>query len=252
MSRARPARRRRLSTAARLRPFWVLIALAVALGGGAVAYAVAWPGFYPSAVRVSGNHAVGADEIVASAGVLGHVNVWLQNTAAMQKRIEALPDILTARVHRIPPAVVAIDVVERTPFARVRSGTATATIDNDLRVLSPGTPAPALPEFAVSPGLSLVPGSFLTDPHVRRLHAVYTALDAAHVAVLRLGFDRFGGVIATLPDGVAVLLGEQEPLASTVGLIAPILAQGARQPRAIKALDLRAPNTPVIVYRSAQ
>jgi len=53
--------------------------------------------------------------------------------------------------------------------------------------------------------------------------------------------------VAGTPRGVQLLLGDDEDLARKIALIGPILSQTAG--RRIAAIDLRAPGTPVVVYR---
>jgi hypothetical protein len=46
-----------------------------------------------------------------------------------------------------------------------------------------------------------------------------------------------------------VLLGDDEDIEKKIALIDPILAQTAKAGRHVATLDLRAPNTPVVVYK---
>jgi len=75
----------------------------------------------------------------------------------------------------------------------------------------------------------------------------YERLTDAHVVVVTLGYDRFGDLTAGTPRGVQLLLGDDEDLTRKIALIGPILSQTAG--RRIAAIDLRAPGTPVVVYR---
>jgi hypothetical protein len=73
---------------------------------------------------------------------------------------------------------------------------------------------------------------------------------SAHAVVpSELAFDRFGGVVATLPDGVRLLLGSESDLNRKLTLAKAIRAQVVTQVRPVAAIDLRAPATPVLVYR---
>jgi hypothetical protein len=71
---------------------------------------------------------------------------------------------------------------------------------------------------------------------------------AAHVAPVALRSDRFGGLVATMRDGVQVLFGNGADLARKLALVEPILAQVVHGSRRVTAIDLRAPDTPVVVY----
>ena len=248
----RKQRRRKASPVARVRPFWLLIAVLAAVAAGAGYWAATWPGFFPGHVAVSGNRAVPAEEIAARAGIRAHENIWLQNTRAAAARVEQIPYIAAARVHRSLPANVRIDVTERVPFAVLRYGPHAVVVDRDLRVLQTGEGAEALPAFAIAGDALPVPAVYIKDPNARRLRDDYGVLADAHVAAARLSFDRFGDLIVTMRGGVRLLLGDDADLQQKATLVGPILSQVAAQGRKIAAVDLRAPKTPVVVYKHNQ
>jgi cell division protein FtsQ len=240
-------RRRKASAAARLRPFWLPIAIAVLLCSAAIGFALSWSGFNPSHVEVSGNRVVATADILARARIARNVNMWLQNTGAMRRRIETIPYVLSARVLRLPPSTIAISVRERRPFAVVLNGEQSALADRDLRVLALGDD-PALPRFVLPDGTPLLPGDFLHG-RAQRLRFDYDAMIAAHVVPLQLQYDRFGGLVATVRGGVRLLFGDEIDLSAKLPLVDPILAQVVRKQRHVAAVDLRAPRTPVIEFK---
>ena len=110
-------KRRRTTPVQRLRPFWFLIAMVLALlVAGGYLFSLSH-NFYPHTIDVSGNRVVSKDAIMGAAQIELNRNIWLQNTAAMTKRIEAIPFIDTAVIHRQLPGAISIDVTERMPFA---------------------------------------------------------------------------------------------------------------------------------------
>ena len=242
-------RRTKTSAAVRLRPYRVLIVLGLLAVAGAIAFVVTWPGFAPKNVTVSGNRLIPAAEIVARARVSSHVNLWLQDPAAMERRVETIPYVAVAAVRRIPPSTVAIWVQERTPFAVVVFGTQASFVDRDLRVLGPAPAGSELPVFSLPKIAAPDAGTFLTDEDERALFDDYAALVAAHVFPRGLSYDRFGGLVATLPQGVMVFFGESTDLEKKFALVNPILAQAQRGGRRLATIDVRAPNTPVVTYR---
>lgn len=228
----------------------MLFVLALCLLAGGAAFLVAWPGFAPRNVVVAGNRVVSTADILQRAAVSPHVNMWLQDTHAIASRVESIAYVDTARVRRIPPATVAIDVTERAPFALLGSGATIVVVDRSLRVLAQDAPVqtPDLPVFLVRPGLALTPGTFVTDASAAQLRDAYLAMLNAHVIATELRFDRYGGLIAVMRDGVEVMLGDGE-LDKKLPLVDPILAQITAKQRRVAAIDLRAPGTPVLVYR---
>ena len=237
-----------MSVAARMRPFWLPIALAVLIVSAAAGFSLTWSGFGARNVVVTGNRIVSRDEILAHARVATNVNMWLQNTAAMAGRVEAIPYVESAAVFRLPPATMIVHVRERKPFAVVDAGGDAVLVDRNMRVLAPSTGDPPLPRF-VLPQQPLAPGEFLHGAKALALRDDYDALIAAHVVALQLEYDRYDGLVATVRGGVRLLLGSDADLSEKLPLVDPILSQVVRKQRRVAAVDLRAPRTPVIVFK---
>ncbi len=230
-----------------LRPFWFVGAALLVAAVVAGYFAASWPGFDARRVRVTGNTVVPAREIVAAAAIDSRSNIWLQSSGAMERRIDRIPYILSAAVHRRPPAQVTIVVRERHPFAVVRSGVQSALVDPHLRVLVGGE-APQLPVFVIRPGIALVPGRFLRESSAAALRGVFLALRAHGIDAEELS-DTDGDVSAVLPGGIDVLLGDELTAARATPLIEPILTRFALLGRFVQTLDLRSPTTPVVTER---
>lgn len=243
----RPKRRRR-SAGARIRPFWILITFTIALVAVGAGFAVTWPGFTPKSIRVSGNHHVPSSEILAKAAIAPRTSMWFQNTGAMAKRIASIPDVESVKVHRIPPATIRINVTERVPYAELRSGANQAVADRAMRVLSYDVEQ-RLPVFVLRPGLELTPGTFVTSSDALSLRDAYSALLERGFVPVELELDRYDGLEVALQTGPRLLLGNRSDLAKKLALANAILAQVVHGERRVAAIDVRAPATPVIVYR---
>lgn len=243
----KPVGRRKRSTAARLRSFWIVLVLLVVAAAFGGYFLAAWPGFQPKRVAVAGNHRVPAHVIALRAAIDRRANLWLQNIGAAAQRVATIPDIGTVTIERALPANVTIVVNERVPYARVRGKYTAVTVDHALRVLQSDPAESALPTFITDVRLPDA-GRFIRDERVSALRSDYDRLSAAHVAIASVRYDRFGDLIATTARGVQLLLGDDQDLTRKIALIGPILSQTGGRP--IAAIDLRAPATPVIVYRS--
>lgn len=226
-------------------PIGLLCVLTIA----GLAVAATWTAFDPKEIAVSGNHRVTRHEILARAAIPLHVTIWLQNTGAIERRIEAIPYIARAFVHRALPASIRIAVVERAPFAVVESGDDAAIVDHALRVLEPAIGSEALPVFVIEPGANLAPGAYLRAREALQLRDAYDAVAGKNILPATLALDRFGGLVATMPGGVKLLLGGSNDLDRKLTLADAILAQVVRGQRRVAAIDLRAPAAPVLVYR---
>jgi cell division septal protein FtsQ len=214
-----------------------------------LAVAATWTAFDPKEISINGNHRVTRREILARAAIPPHVTIWLQNTGAIERRIEAIPYIARASVHRGLPASIRIAVVERAPFAIVESGDDAAVVDHALRVLEPATGGEALPVFEMEPTANLMPGAYVRARAALELRDAYDAVAAKGLLPTTLALDQFGGLVATMPGGVKLLLGGSNDLDRKLTLAGAILAQIVRGQRRVAAIDLRAPAAPVLVYR---
>lgn len=250
MSASHKPSRRKPSATARLRRFWFVFALVFVAIGVGVYFAAMWPVLYPHRIAVSGNRVVTAEQILAAAAIDPQRNLWLQNPRAVTTRVEAIPYVDGAWLHRRLPADATIVVTERVPLAFVRADGEAMIIDRTLRVLSVEAAPPSLPRIETHLVSSLDPGSTVASPAVRALVVDLLALRRAGVDVRAIGFDRYGGLVATRADGVQILLGDDDDLPGKLTLLGPIEKQTAGG-RPLRAIDLRTPATPVIVYRTS-
>lgn len=241
--------RRRRPKAAALKPFWFVGSAVLLVAVVAGYFIVSWPGFRVHAVRVTGNQIVPTAQILAQARIDRRRNIWLQSTGAMARRIELIPYVLTAHVHRGFPADVTIAIVERRPFAVVESAGEEALVDDQMRVLDDDTSGDGtLPTIELSPAVPLAPGRFLTQPSALAMRAALLSLRAHGVNAERIDDDA-GDVTAVLSGGVRVLLGDEANAGAAIPLIAPIMTRFTLLGRYVGTLDLRSPSTPVVDER---
>lgn len=247
MSRKRPTGRRRRSPAGRLVRFWIAFAAIFIVAIVCAYLAATWSGFDPRSIAVSGNVVVAKQTILRAAAIPTDRDVWLQNVRVARARVEQIPYVDRAWIHRSPPANVRIVVTERVPAAVVRSGGVSGLVDDELRVLAIDPAASGLPELVPARSVALHAGAFLKDQQIVALRDDLAALEAAHIPVTRLSFDTYGQLSARLKDGVSILFGDAD-FAKKLPLVQPILTQLAHK-RPFRAIDLRAIDAPVVVYK---
>lgn len=241
-------RRRKRSLATRLRVFWVFIVVFIGLAVYGGYLLVTLPALRVRSVEVTvAGLAVSEHDVLRAAAIDRGANLWLLDTAGMAKRIEAIPYVDRATVRRTLPAQLTIAVTEREPAACVRSGARVVTIDGERRVLQAGCARASALQIALGEASLGAPGTTATPPALAALLADGRALRDANIAVRSIGLDRFGGLVATDAHGVALLFGSDADVAQKAKLVAPILA-AARPQRPIRAVDLRAPATPIIEF----
>jgi hypothetical protein len=249
--RAKALRRRtKPSLAVRVRTFWLIAIFALS---AFVALALALINAPQLRVRsidavVPAGSPVTKSAVVAAAHIDPDANLWLLNTGAIRKRLEAIPYVATASVHRaqFPRPAVALEITLRSPNGCVHSAGGTVTIDAAARVLQTGCAAPLLPLVDVGAGPAVAPGAILSAPDIERLLADAEAI-GDHIPVRIVRRDRFGGLEAIDSRGVLLKFGSDADLAAKVALVEPIRA-GAAHGRPLRTIDLRAPNTPVVEF----
>lgn len=246
-------RRSKRPLATHLKTYWLLgLFVVIAVSWGAWSFAQASL-FRMKSLDVSGLVRVTRSEVLARAAIDPRANVWLIDRAAVEQRIEAIPYVASAWMHRRLPADVRIVVTERVPASCLRDGERrTFTIDETLRVLERGCAMALLPLYVVHASLPVVPGTFLHDPELLRLQSDARALAAAGKHYRAFTDDAYGRLVATMGDGIAVRFGSDDDLVREQSLIAPILAGLGPRAAAIASLDLRAPTTPVVQFRQGQ
>ena len=219
------------------------------------------PRFEVQVGQMSGLVHESQDEVLAAAALAPKQNAWLIDRRAVERRVESLPWVSRASVTVSWPNVVSIDVVERSPVARVElvaadlAGTppAFAVIDEACQVLAvttdPGEWA-SLPALVVSPPLdgSAQPGQRLDAGGVPQ------ALDALHelrglgLAVSAVSVAPATGIGATADRNLRVLFGDDDDLARKVSLFLAIAAK-ISTPERIAYVDVRSIRAPTVLYR---
>jgi hypothetical protein len=245
------ARRRRPSLAARIKPFWIFAIVLVAAIGWGGAWLAQSPWFRVARVGIDVPLAspVTRDQVRRAAAVAPDANVWLLNPLAMTKRIEAIPYVDRATVHRgqFPQPFVEVAVTVRRPSACVRAGEREVTIDATSRVLQSGCAGPSAARIDAGRASVPAPGGTIADAEITRMLGDAKTLADANLTVRSLGRDRWGGLEAVDVTGVTLRFGDDADLKKKAALVEPVRA-GLRG-RSIRAIDLRAPGTPTAEYR---
>jgi len=245
-------RRRKPSLAARVRPFWILVLVLLVL----IAWGGVWlaqsPWFRVTRIGIDVPLAspVTGEQVRAAAAIAPDSNVWLLNSGAIRKQIEAIPYVDRASVHRgqFPQPFVELSITVRRPTACVRAGLREVTIDAVARVLQPGCAAPTVARIDAGAATVPSPGGTIADSDVGRLLADARTLADASLAVRSLGRDRFGGLEAVDVTGVVLKFGDDADLAKKAALVEPVRT-GVGTKRPIRAIDLRSPGTPTVEFR---
>jgi hypothetical protein len=243
-------RRSKPSLAGRVRTFWVVAAFALC---AVLALGVAFVNAPQLRVRsvdasVPPGGPVTKSAAIAAARIDPDANLWLLDAGAIRRRLEAIPYVATAAVRRaqFPQPAVSLEITLRQPTGCVSSSSGTVTIDATARVLQSGCALAALPLIDIGSGPAVTPGALLTAPDIDRLLADARAI-GDHIPVRIVRRDRFGGLEAVDGHGVILKFGSDTDLLDKLALVEPI-RRSAGQGRPLRAIDLRAPATPIVEF----
>ncbi len=244
-------RRRRTgaSLAVRVRAFWVIaILIGLAVAGLATAFIEAPQLRVRTVSAAVPSGPVQRTAVLAAAAVPADANLWLLDTHAMRRRIAAIPYVDDVRIHRrqFPVPSIAFEVTVRRPTGCVRAGGSVVTIDATERVLQTGCAARDLPMVDAGHANAVAPGETLQAADVNHLIDDAKAI-GERVAVRIVRRDRWSGIEAVDTDGVTLRFGSDDDLAAKLALVEPIRRSVANA-RKLTAIDLRAPDTPVVEF----
>jgi hypothetical protein len=246
---SRVRRRTKTSIAGRVRIFWVIALLSACV---VAALGVAFANAPQLRIRsidanVPAGGPVTKSAVIAAAHIDPDANLWLLNTGAIRARLEAIPYVASAAVHRaqFPHPAVVLDVTLRAATGCVTTSNGTMTIDTTARVLQTGCVSAALPQVDIGIGPAVAPGAILTAPDIDRLLADARAI-GEHIPVRTVRRDRFGGLEAVDSRGVILKFGSDADLPAKLALVEPIRRSAGGRP--LRVIDLRTPTTPVVEF----
>lgn len=208
------------------------------------------PYFEVRQVRVSGADYLLEREVLLIAGVPAKSNVFLVPTKEIESRLLATPRIRKARVHRIIPDTLRIDVEERTTVAYLPYGGYFIDIDEYgcAVAVSEAITDPDVPLL-----IGVVPTYVAVGERVRpeasiRLGAQVGAALLRHKIpnLSEVDVTSLQDVVVRTSDGIRVLVGSVDGIEERVRLLDSILASVREQGVPVDYIDVRVDAKPVI------
>jgi len=185
-------------------------------------------------VKVTGLHVLTSDQVIAAAGIKHGSPLIRLDTAAVQRRVEHLPDVASASVSRSFPSTVTITVVERVPVGVVKVSAGYVLVDktgDQYRTV--GKRPTTLPLFVVPPGTSskTTGGAVATvavalGPALRSSISSIQALDPEAITLL-------------LKDGTVVAWGSATDNDLKARVLTPLLSR-----HGVQQVDVTDPSAP--------
>lgn len=178
-------------------------------------------------------------------------NLLLLRPSTLTQRLEKLPLVERAIIHRGFPDTVHIEIVERRPFALVMADDGNSyVIDREGRVLGR-----SLPHIADIPAVSGIAAKYITqnilDGNMARSMAAIFKAFATHISPKKMAFDiKTPEDISLLVDDiVAVRFGNFAELDKKIRIVEALLSRSKIKWTQIEYIDVRFPYDPVIKAR---
>jgi cell division protein FtsQ len=175
-------------------------------------------------VRVSGNRGVPAAQVSAASGIELGTPLARLNSAAAERRIERIPQVLSALVSRSWPDTVMVLIRLRTPQLAVASAAGFELVDAHGVAVATTASRPAGMPLLKSP-----PARLRDSPAVAAAAAVLTSLPApVRARVLAVTDTPVAGVTLALRGRVSVRWGDASRAAAKATELQALLRTGAR------------------------
>ncbi|MGC8484210.1 MAG: cell division protein FtsQ/DivIB [Candidatus Baltobacteraceae bacterium] len=211
-----------------------------------LAWAASWRGFQPTGVVVLGNDRVATARILAVAAIDPHVNIWLQSSGGISARLMRIRSVARVAVHRSLPNRVTLVIDQRIPAARLVADDGSCAVDR-RGYLFPLLPRDGGLPAIVAKQLRCTKLRVPPDSPTMRLLSVLARADAAGIRFAALSLDRYGEDRGVLTDGTQIFIGDGTQLDRKFAEVRALELRLHADWRHIKALDLRAPSTPIVV-----
>ncbi len=247
-ARAHPRINRRRAAVARSKKRRTFLWIALLLG----AAASVWAAFFSPLLDVRDVRVVGArhtrtEAILRAAAMASGDNILLMSPSDVAVGVLRLPWVKKARVDRMLPATVRVEISERVPEVVVTDGDRRFTVDARAHVLARGVAQKGLPVISGGASAGTHPGDRLSDPGARAALAVYRSmpprLGERVVALIAPSSER---VTASLEDGTVVRYGAPYRLAAKHEVLGALFKRLAQEGRTPGYIDVRVPTSPAI------
>jgi cell division protein FtsQ len=193
-------------------------------------------------LRVAGNAHLSVADVAAAGAVTGKTNVLWLSTSGLERRLERNPWIKSASVSRSLPALLTIEITERTPVA-ILAGSRQLVAEDGV-ILSVADQDVRLPLIDGASSTS-AGGNGLPDPS--ELAVARSLPKALAPLVGRIAVDGSDRLVVVLRDGTRATFGDPENASSKGLILAGLIRWMERTGTRAAAIDLTVPGAPAIL-----
>jgi len=219
--------------------FRTVVVGGVLISAAAIALYTPWLGLFGlRAITVSGNQRVSAETIGQAAALVRDRPLLTISRSLVSARVCEIPWIRSARVHRVFPNTLRIEVTERVPVARVLHADGCATLA-DGGVVVEGDCADSVPNLdLVGARLShVLPGGRLHDQRVSSLIDLLRISALSDMHFRRIDVTDPSSVVLDAESGLRVLIGAIDSYAQRLARL--VVLSRELDVSAYREIDLR-------------
>lgn len=192
-------------------------------------------------IRVHGASHLTRSDVLRMAQIAVGVNVFMLDTSAAERRLEADPWVAEATISKRLPSTLIVDIQERSPVAVIESTGLLRLVAGDGTMLDAAGPGVSLPLIASAEATVPVPSPTAVHDAARAVAAMAPVLrrQVSRVSILADGTLR-----VDLRDGAPVSYGPAVDLVAKANALQALLRWASSQGAAIVSADVRVPSAP--------
>lgn len=196
-------------------------------------------------IQVLGNSHVTGEELRSASRLKRGVHLVKLSTSAVQKRVESIAWIASARVERIIPSKIRITVKERKPFILVAESGKSFLVDRTGVVLAEGTEPRVLLQGL--PSKDLHPGSHIEGPEFAAVVLIVGDLPAElRSQVVSINAPSIDQITLALSDSTSVIYGAAEDRADKNDAVLKLWNEYRSKGQPPASIDVRVPSRPAV------
>lgn len=203
-------------------------------------------------VTISGNSYLSAERVRELSGVDSYENLVTLPVGRIADNLENEPWVKEARIGRTLPGTVLIGIVERKPLALVDCCGVGFLVDDTGYVISGASREEftAIPIINASDAAPPEVGGIVSDGGVRTGVKVLASMSGVmRSSLLEVETSDDGALVFASRDGFAILYGDAAQIEKKNDVLAAVIEDVRRNARLIEYLDVRVPDSPVIMPR---
>ena len=202
-------------------------------------------------VAVTGNQYLAEEVILAATPVSAGENIFGINVAAATEELNKVPMVKEARISRVLPATLLINVTERRPLGILPTGGGFVEVDEEAMCLQrSGSGVPGLPVITGISVEMVAPGEYIRNSLLIEVLKVVGELPQEITERLsEVNIDADGQVKAYTLDQIVCYFGATDDIKEKGEVLAQVLSEIDERGFKVEYVNVTSPDKPVLKYK---